>query len=328
MHAASRRSRRCARVRRGAGPRPRRRSWRGPCRGSAARRSGRRARAMRSAAMPSSRKRFSNRARFVFDPISPTIREPAGERLGRDGEVERMVMGHHQHERVRRRSADLGGRIVRVDWACIGGNVRRKGIVPGVDPARSRRAAAPAPGRSARPTWPAPNREGVRSPVARHSRRAGDLALTRPSPAGIRPKAPCSASAAPVAVEGLDQRASRARRSIGRDRGRAPSMQPRRPVASRQHRRRAAASACHSSCPPPMVPWKAPSGAHDHAGAGLARRRALASCDGHQRGGAVLARRISARRRQTASRHRPPAHAPRTARRIASGVAGASSGTG
>ena len=46
-------------------------------RDAAARRSGRRARRMRSAAMPSARKRFSKRARFVFDADQPDEREPA-----------------------------------------------------------------------------------------------------------------------------------------------------------------------------------------------------------------------------------------------------------
>ena len=202
-------------------------------------------------------------------PDQPDKREPAGERLGRDGEVERMVMGHHQHERVRWRSADLGGRIVGLDWARIGGNVRREGILPGIDPA---------------------DREGQRR--QRQDQRPPDMAGAEEKEGGAafrrfgRGK---SRQAFGIAgVEGLDRERhapAAALAEIGAERLLDRAAPARRLARAARVRRRE------------RLPFELPAadravegavGAHDHAGAGLARGRAYRGMDGHERGGAVL----------------------------------------
>ena len=162
----------------------------------------------RARAMPSARKRFSKRARFVVDCRSGRRRGTARrERRGRDGEVERML---DASSRARRRQVALW-RSRRPDLPCrighdIGGDVRREGVVPAIDPARPRRAAAPAPGRararhgrrrrgaSVRAALLAGSGRGKSRQVVRHRRRRRSRSA-----------------------------ASRVRRSIGRGRGREPA---------------------------------------------------------------------------------------------------------
>ena len=332
---------------------------RAPCPRCPGGRSGRRA---RGCAPPGCRVRgsASRSAPAWWRADQADDRELARERRGRDREVERVLVRHDEDEAVggeRRRSRppdrDANRRRVRRD-------VRRKGVLA-VSIQRTANGSGASASTSARPTWPAPKRDGRaahRPWVSRHliRRVVAQAAEARPADAAPCPSRRPSHCGTRVLDEGLDAPApsrsrgrgpahprvagrrsrsgpSRARRSTGRDRARAPD---RRTAPARAPR----ASASRAM---PSMPFELAAAdgavegavrAHDHARAGLARGGALHVVHGDE-GRRAVAATISARRRQTitawASRARPRRRAgsppASRARRGGTGCAGRAHGS-
>ena len=212
-----------------------------------------------------------------------------------------MAVGHHGDEGAVRRARQQLDRIALRDRGDIRGKCRREsrraacrsrsrrnGSGASATPARVRHGrrrtdrTASAPRRSARARG---RRTGRHSRPGSSLSRLGERAAPavrrrRPSRwSSARRRASASASAATAS------RSAAPNRSIVSS-TRPPQHWPRSgpsALSSRvdRRRRRRASSACasasapHSSAPPPIVPVNAPSGAHDHAGADLARARAL-----------------------------------------------------
>ena len=217
-----------------------------------------------------------------------------------------MVVRQHQEEGAGGRARDLA--LGAVDHA--GGARCRATACPASWWAGTRRRARRS-SRSARPAWPAAWRS--RGPRGRRRASAGASAA-RSAASGRWRCRPAARTRAPPR-----------RRSTGPAPGPADSVRGAAPASRAASIARAAASAFHSRCPPPMRADRL-HGRHQHARARAARRGAARLDDLDDHGRRALLQPVHRGEAGVAVHVRPLARTASIASRIASGVAGARSG--